>query len=333
MPKGTLSERTSMKKIVPSLLVIGLWLMASMGAGEPEKPDAQTAVGWVKYEKNPVLGGPLGTCFDIAVLREENKYRMWFSWRPKRSIAAVESQDGLAWSEPSIALGPNGQSGWEDEVNRPVVLQNGGSYHMWYTGQTKGKSWIGYAVSPDGKTWKRQSDKPVLSPEQPWEKVAVMCPHVCYDHKEKRYRMWYSGGEQYEPNAIGYATSPDGLKWTRHDTNPIFRPDPKNAWEKDRVTACQVVRQGEWYLMFYIGFRDQHHAQIGLARSKDGITDWQRHRANPLIRPGQGKWDADAVYKPFAIFDGKRWLLWYNGRKGGAEQIGVAIHDGEDLGF
>jgi hypothetical protein len=103
--------------------------------------------------------------------------------------------------------------------------------------------------------------------------------------------------------------------------------------EKDRVTGCQVVKQGEWHVMFYIGFSDQHHAQIGLARSKDGISGWQRHPANPIIRTGPGQWDADAVYKPFAIFDGRRWLLWYNGRKGDREQIGVAIHDGEDLGF
>jgi hypothetical protein len=85
--------------------------------------------------------------------------------------------------------------------------------------------------------------------------------------------------------------------------------------------------------MFYIGFADRDRAQIGLARSKDGITDWQRHPANPIIRPGKGQWDADAVYKPYAIFDGRRWLLWYNGRRGGVEQIGVAIHEGEDLGF
>ena len=24
---------------------------------------------------------------------------------------------------------------------------------------------------------------------------------------------------------------------------------------------------------------------------------------------------------------------WYNGRKGAVEQIGLALHDGEDLGF
>ena len=94
-----------------------------------------------------------------------------------------------------------------------------------------------------------------------------------------------------------------------------------------------VSRQGDGYLMFYIGFRDRDHAQIGVARSKDGIANWQRHPANPIIRPGVGKWDQDAVYKPYAIFDGQKWLLWYNGRRGGVERIGLATHEGEDLGF
>ena len=49
--------------------------------------------------------------------------------------------------------------------------------------------------------------------------------------------------------------------------------------------------------------------------------------------PAAGKWDADACYKPFAILDGDRWLLWYNGRRGGTEQIGLATHAGIDLGF
>jgi predicted GH43/DUF377 family glycosyl hydrolase len=322
-----------MKILIPSLVAGGFLFGSILGAADPDKPSAQTAAGWVKYEKNPVLGGKLGTCFDIAVLRDGGKYRMWFSWRPKQSIALTESEGGQTWSQPTIVLGPNPRSGWEDDVNRPVVLKKGDTYHMWYTGQAKGRSWIGYATSPDGKAWARQSDKPVVTPEPPWEKVAVMCPHVLYDEKENLYRMWYSGGEQYEPNAIGFATSRDGVKWTKDDKNPIFRPDPKNAWEKDRVTACQVIRQGDWYVMFYIGFRDQNTAQIGLARSRNGITDWQRHPANPIIRPGRGQWDGDAVYKPYAIFDGRRWLLWYNGRNGGREQIGVATHDGEDLGF
>ena len=46
-----------------------------------------------------------------------------------------------------------------------------------------------------------------MSAETPWEKVAVMNPHVIWDAQAGLYKMWYSGGEQYEPNAIGYATS------------------------------------------------------------------------------------------------------------------------------
>jgi len=38
----------------------------------------------------------------------------------------------------------------------------------------------------------------------------------------------------------------------------------------------------------------------------------------------------DACYKPYAIFDGQKWLLWYNGRHGGLEQIGLVLHPGED---
>src|SRR6516225_11865587 len=151
--------------LIPSLTVLSL-----LAAGTKAASDIETAGGWVKSEKSPVLGGSLGTCFDVSVLRDGGKYRMWFSWRPKKSIALVESEDGLAWGEPSIVLGPNQASGWEEDVNRPVVIEQGGKYRMWYTGQARGKSWIGYATSKDGKAWERAGDRPVLSPEQPWER-------------------------------------------------------------------------------------------------------------------------------------------------------------------
>ncbi len=320
-------------KTVFMVLLVGALSWSAVVADEPRAGRAETTAGWAKHPGNPVLGGDLGTCFDVSVLKDGDTYRMWFSWRPKKSIALVESRDGVRWSEPLIVLGPNEKTDWEDDLNRPVVLKNGGRYQMWYTGQARGRSWIGHAVSQDGKAWQRISGRPVLSADAPWENVAVMCPHVLYDGEARLYRMWYSGGEQREPNAIGYATSEDGLTWKKHANNPIFRPDPKTVWEQDRVTGCQVIRRGDWFLMFYIGFQDGNHSQIGLARSRDGITGWQRHPDNPLIRRGKDKWDHDAVYKPYAILDDRRWLLWYNGRKGDLEQIGMATHEGEDLGF
>ena len=106
-------------------------------------------------------------------------------------------------------------------------------------------------------------------------------------------------------------------------------------WEQHKVTGCQVLRHGDWHYMFYIGFFDVRRAQIGIARSRDGITGWERHPADPIIGPSPGKWDGEACYKRSAIFDavGKRWLLWYNGRTASTGQVGLATHEGEDLGF
>ena len=101
-------------------------------------PSEETSGGWRKSEDNPVLGGKLGTCFDVSVLKEDGTFRMWFSWRPKKSIALVESADGVHWGEPVVSLGPDESTGWEDDVNRPVVLKHAGRYRMWSTGQAKG---------------------------------------------------------------------------------------------------------------------------------------------------------------------------------------------------
>jgi predicted GH43/DUF377 family glycosyl hydrolase len=269
---------------------------------------------------------------------------MWLSWRPKKSAGLSESSDGIHWSAPQIVLAPNSSSGWEDDINRPVVVKRDDGYHMWYTGQYQNKqpspdgridghSSIGYATSSNGVDWVRQSAKPVLTPELAWEDAAVMCPHVLWDGKGEQWRMWYSGGAQYEPNAIGHATSKDGLHWAKDAGNPVLRPDPSNEWEKQRVTAAQVIHQDGWFYAFYIGFRDIDHAQIGLARSRDGLGQWQRCPGNPIVRATGAGFDADACYKPFALFFKGKWMLWYNGRNAHLEQIGLVTREGRSLGF
>lgn len=310
-------------------------MMFFLALGWSSCRNAETAGGWKKFVYNPVLGGDLGTIFDISVLHDRpGDFDMYCSWRPKRSIALSTSSDGLEWTRPVICLPYNDSSGWERDVNRPVVIRNpaDGKYYMWYTGENDSVSAIGLAISTDGRQFRRVSARPVLVADHPWEKKAVMCPHVMWDDQAKRFRMWYSGGEQYEPDAIGYATSADGIHWDKYEGNPVFFHDSTHEWERDKVTACQVIRRKDDYLMFYIGFATIDYAQIGMARSKDGITKWERYAQNPIIKPGPD-WDSSAVYKPYAIEDGDRWLLYYNGRRNNMEQIGIAIHEGRDLGF
>jgi len=293
--------------------------------------------GWKKFVGNPVLGNErMGTCFDVCVLEDGGEYRMFFSWRDRKSLAVATSADGIHWQEPAIILEPRQESGWEDDLNRNCVVKRGDGYHMWYTGQARqSHSWIGYATSPDGYHWTRMAAQPVLFPERPFEGASVMNPCVLWDEESGLWKMWYSAGETYEPNVLAYAASRDGLKWDKLPANPIFTPARDQRWERERVGGCQVFQRDGWYYLFYIGYEDIDTARIGLARSPDGVTRWERNKHNPILSPTEGSWDADACYKPHVAWQPRerRWLLWYNGRHGAPEYIGMAIHEGADLGF
>lgn len=285
-----------------------------------------------KYEGNPIFGDPrLGTLFDVYLTRlQTGGLRMDVSTRKNDSLSVSFSEDGIRWSEPRITLAPAPTSGWEDLVNRNCVLKIGDGYRMWYTGQAHGNSYIGCAESDDGLNFRRVTAAPVLSPEAPFEGESVMNPCVLYENGT--FRMWYSAGETYEPNVLCYAESGDGITWKKDPRNPIFVRNPDKAYEQDRIGGCQILPHPTLgYLLFYIGYRDIHTACICVAFSKDGVTDFHRCKGNPLVSPTPGTWDADACYKPSALYDAQRdlWRIWYNGRANRAEYIGMAEKHGD----
>lgn len=294
---------------------------------------------WVKYEGNPVLGDPvkLGTCFDVNVVKgKDAKFDMYFSWRPKKSLAVCSSDDGIHWSEPEIVLRPDSTCGWDELVNRACVVRKDGKWHMWYTGQVMKEraSRIGYAVSDDGRTFHKVRKEPVMVAEAPFEQKNVMCPHVIWDAKRGVWRMWYSAGEMYEPNVNCYAESKDGVRWEKSPLNPVLQKGTQE-WEQNRVGGCEVhpLPDGS-FVMFYIGYKDIDTASIGAAVSKDGISGWRRLKSNPLVTPTPGTFDASACYKPSVYRDEQndRWMLWYNGRyRNKGEYIGLVIKQGLDL--
>lgn len=267
---------------------------------------------WQKYPGNPVLGGALGTCFDMSLLREGGRYRMWFSWRPHHGIGYADSDDGLAWRpRPDVVLGPDANRPDEtDEVTRPFVLRDHDGYTMWYAAHSDTRVVIGRATSSDGLHWQRHGT--VLEPEQTWEKSAIMCPSVIRD-ASGTYHLWYSGGERYEPDAIGYATSPDGIAWRRVGDAPVLVADPGSRWERDRVAGAHVFVHDGYFYAAYIGFGNGFEdSAIGIARSHDGVH-WERHAGNPVLRRGgPGAFDSINVYKPFVLIEGPVWRMWFN---------------------
>lgn len=309
--------------------------------------------GWYRYDRNPLIGDEGDFCFDNYVIRMNGQYRMYFSWRTHYGIAYTESSDGLHWGERKLVMEPRSEILWEEDVNRPTILQRDGKIMMWYSAQTtagfnqgkwidnyvaasladSGTSVIAYAESSDGDHWIRK-DQPVMVPDLPWEKQSLMNPSVIWDETQKMYLMWYCGGGWFEPDCIGFATSKDGIRWTKHPQNPVFTANPENIWERERVAGCSVMYEDGWYYLFYIGYEDLFKTRICAARSKNGVTDWQRHPENPIISAGMpGSWDCESTYKPHLIWEEEknRWLMYFNARTGTTERIGLAIHPGRNL--
>ena len=155
-----------------------------------------------------------------------------------------------------------------------------------------------------------------------------MIPNVIFDKQENIFKMWYSAGETYEPDVICYATSKDGINWTKYKNNPIFIAN-KNKFCLDsfKVGGSDVHKiSNNKYIMFYIGYSDINTARIFIAKSKNGINNWKR-LDTPIIKPTKGQFDSDACYKPTALYDKKKkeWLIWYNGRRKNKEFIGLAF--------
>src|SRR5204862_224306 len=83
--------------------------------------------------------------------------------------------------------------------------------------------------------------------------------------EDGRYKLWYTGydGTENGLRMLGYATSPDGIKWTRSPRNPLY----KKHWVEDMM----VVKDGGKYHMFAEGLHDRAQMLV----SDDGI-EWQR---------------------------------------------------------
>jgi predicted GH43/DUF377 family glycosyl hydrolase len=281
---------------------------------------------WQKYEKNPVVGNEeTGSMFDPFVRKLGEKFIMCASKRKNHSLVLLESKDGKKWINEKLILSGNTDGEWDAMVNRGCILKKEDVWYLWFTGQSKGKSAVGLAVSSDGTNFKKIIDKPVLVPETEFEGNAVMNPCVMWDEEISKFRMWYAAGDNYEPDVICYAESLDGIEWDKWSIAPVMTKNTK-VYQKCKVGGCDVVKipTGQ-YLMAYIAYQNIDVARICLAISDDGITNWIEYPENPVISPSRHGWDSDSVYKPSISIEDEDLMIWYNGRKRNREYIGLAF--------
>jgi len=127
--------------------------------------------------------------------------------------------------------------------------------------------------------------------------------------------------QRFHAGQIGYATSPDGVIWTRYSANPVLSFGTGGTWDAAYIGSPNVVKVGSQFHMWY---RGGIAGGIGYATSPDGII-WTKYAGNPVIAIGSGRWDHE-TYHPRVIFDGERFHMWYSGCNpaGDVCQVGYA---------
>jgi predicted GH43/DUF377 family glycosyl hydrolase len=291
---------------------------------------------WGKSPSNPVLG-PTPNQWDAnytttpRVIYDGKIYRMWFNGGASGSsgVGFATSNDGISWSQLAGAvLEPGAPGAWDSSsVALGSVLWNGTSFMMWYRGSNPTafvSGAVGLATSKDGVSWTKNSLNPVLTATA-IDQGYIASPYVI--RLGLTYNMWYTGknAKSTQFTSILYATSFDGLKWSKWPHPVFFSSSDPTAWDSGSVYSPSVYFNGTTFWLWYSGLGpDNGPPQIGLATSPDGAT-WTRYPSNPILSPGaQGTWDFAGVEQA-SLATGDGLMIYYDGiGAGSGPRIGLA---------
>lgn len=167
--------------------------------------------------------------------------------------------------------------------------------------------------------WVRHPDNPVLEPgdSTQWDKDLIRGCSVIF--LNDTYHMWYA------KKHIGYATSVDGVNWTKYEGNPVMLAGEEGSWDEGFLWGPEVLFIDNEFHIWYTGHKKDtptnSNQKIGHATSPDGIN-WARDTNNPVIDVGpDGSWDDVVVWMGSALYDGSEYHIWYAGWDGTDDNV------------
>ncbi|MBS4027140.1 MAG: T9SS type A sorting domain-containing protein [Ignavibacteriales bacterium] len=299
---------------------------------------------WVKHPANPVVTSwsgetddPSGYKYALAptILYDESRelYRMWFtsySFNPGRrtSISEAISMDGVDWylnaKNPKVYAGEPG-SFESVGLGNPRIIKDSNEFKLYYDGYDGARNEIGVAFSQNGKTWTKHSSNPIITRGQlgSWDAEKASEPFIIKDNGI--FKMWYAG-DNGTVTSIGYATSLDGIHWSKYAQNPILIKDTSLS-EVEGVGMPVITKVESVYYMLYSMIGINGVQKIGYANSLDGIH-WQKYAGNPVLSRGNsGEWDSENIAPSCLTYKNGKFHLWYSGYGPGYWQTGYATSE------
>ncbi|MCJ7654707.1 MAG: hypothetical protein MUO97_05305 [Dehalococcoidia bacterium] len=292
-------------------------------------------------------------------------YRMWYEGLDQHSISGwryAESPDGINWFNrmPVTQFGTpvfdgihaGVHYGIADAIYTPVASNTGTDWTFriyanvqWEDAPYGGDELVIMAFSSNGYEWTGYDPTnigyatPVFTPSL--DPSRFDCDHIGWFKVIKNsptyWEAFYSGGKNttYKAlNGIGYATSTDGINWTRRQT--LFTTSDGVAWRSQSVWMPSVVKTGSNYQIWFLGSNNTNldssdwiQWKLGEANLTVSPCGWVEYGNNPVF--GQGLGGAKAYY-PKVIYDVNQfsghgdlayYKMWFGSDDGtGIAQIG-----------
>ena len=236
------------------------------------------SITWHQYSENPVFSPRAGE-WDYPhivpfVIADGDTLRMWYGGgnitQTGMRIGYATSIDGINWNRyPQPVIEPN--AAWNNDGVLPGgVIKEDGIFKMWFSGGVgplgyppPSSKWsIGYATSSDCIHWDLLPD-PVIShggSSADFDENEAFS--ACVTRTNTGYDMWYSGhsvtavANGKPQGKIGYASSSDGINWTKYYNNPVLSPTSISPrWVSGYYTPS-VLFDGERFHMWFTGWQE-----------------------------------------------------------------------------
>lgn len=250
--------------------------------------ESRNLLDWAKVGEVPPAGQheSKGICAPFAMTLEGQVHLFYQTYGngPKDAICHAISENGLAFRRD--ASNPIFRASGEWNSGRAIDVEVTRFHGKWflYAATRDPKSRVQMltgAVSSGGfarEDWQALAGGPLLRPELPWERQCIEAPSVL--ERDGQLFMFYAGAYNNEPQQIGCARSPDGVRWERLGTEPLLPAGPPGSWNSSESghPAVFVDSDGETYL-FYQGNPDRGRTWL-LSFVQ---VDWRDGR--PFVKP------------------------------------------------
>lgn len=193
---------------------------------------------------------------------------------------------------------------------------------LYYVGPTDGGV-MGLAISQDGRTWTHQGTV-TLEAAIPnlWNQAGINDMTILYDPVTGLFEGWYSSAtdaNDLTTTGIGYATSSDGLNWTRVSEGPVIDQGPLGSWNEERIGGQDAIKIGDTYYLYYTAttLLPKFYRQIGCEASLDGVN-WVQCPGNPLLSPDPevAPFEGVELEEPSIVYSEGNYFMAYTGYLG-----------------